>query len=392
MPFMSPWDALNPVRNPQDREAVRQLMAAQNSGPAPTQQAISNSTPLVQGQGGGGGGGGGGYMVNDPYADYRKKIMDELNKSQDSLEALRGQQGKQRPDQYSAALENALERSQGKETQTDLSPLLALMDNWYGGDMSSKLKGFYNPYTEDKKANEIAALEQAIGKRGSAISDAEAKALNDAIKSEGYIQQTLGSQLKALMPQVESKSASIQGDRLSQQRKDKYESTFGKKYRGLTQLGKQVNDATGILKKNAGLPSFGSDDRKMLASKVSQILTSYNRDYAELGALAGDDLKLLKQAIALSPSEFENTLGEMMYGPKAAQKVLTAIAQDMRQVMEQQKGYVSKMWDGGADHLLQDQIDTFDAVTQSGKGTKPTGNSIQSAAQAAIMRRAKARK
>jgi len=337
----NPWDFLDPSvvdyyspRNPQAQGAT---ITPSSSDIA----AINGKAPPPGSEGG----------VNR----YKEDILKELDKSNKRINDLRKKEFGE--DAYINSLKDALGKTEQKSTQVDLSPLMGLADNWFGGNMQS---GYKTPYTEGRKEQEIAALQNAIGKRQGAMTDAEMKSVSDAIKTEGYLQQGYSSQLKNLMkPEVSPGDARREKQVQLGVNKD-YNKEFGKGIRGLAGLTKQINGSAEILKRNGGIPDFMSEDRQLLNSKISQIITSYNRDYAQLGALAGQDLPLLQQAVGLSGQALKDYVNEKVYGPESAQKVLEELANHIDQVIRKSENVIDKNYLGMADGVYKADVKYYE--------------------------------
>ena len=235
---------------------------------------------------GGGGRPDDGKTDGDYADDINKDIYQNLKKSNARIEELRKKQIGE--DTYSQYLKDSLKNTQARETNIDLSPLMALSDNWFGGNMA----GSYNAgFTGDKKQAQILALQNALGKRQGQLSDAEQKSIADQIGKEYYGQQVMGGM-------IDSPAAPSQSENMAVSRES----------RALrTAIGTEVKDAgmsdavTGLqkmhrlqqfIKENNGIPMYGNAYIEYQRLHKDLLLTEKERQ--ALGALAGPDIGVIE--------------------------------------------------------------------------------------------------
>ena len=304
---------------------------------------------------GGGGRPDDGKTDGDYADDINKDIYQNLKKSNARIEELRKKQIGE--DTYSQYLKDSLKNTQARETNIDLSPLMALSDNWFGGNMA----GSYNAgFTGDKKQAQILALQNALGKRQGQLSDAEQKSIADQIGKEYYGQQVMGGMIDS----TQEKKPTI-GD-ARRERKDildnKYKYSRHPKHgdimKGMTDIARSSKKISGILEVRGGrVPSINSPDYAVFQSNVSRMLTNYNK-VAGLGALAGSDLDLLQKAIGLSPVAYESKLKEVIN-----RGGMEAVLKDLNNTMDAQAKAVGAdardIYGGDADETFRIQLDDY---------------------------------
>ena len=268
----------------------------------------------------------------DPYADYRANVLKQLQASQDRMGELRSQPQQQGPDSYIQAIQGALQQTGGRETQLDLSPLMALSDQWYGGNLAQNYRGT-DTYTAGRQQQDVAKLQQALGARQAQLSDAESQAIAAQLKSEAYNQQVLASQLGALTPKegrteaadAKSKKASI-ANKLAYGRPK----AEGDTMETMIDVARSTNRLKSMIASSGGkVPSIGSTDWARFKSQVSQLLTNYNKK-AGLGALAGADLRLLSDTVGVSPEAFDKAIADVV-----SRGGMTAVLEDLEKDMDE---------------------------------------------------------
>lgn len=96
---------------------------------------------------------------------YRTKIKEDINKQEGSI------------DQLNQSV-NAL---RGKDLSPDLSPLFALSDSWYGGNIS---KGYQAPMSEEERQKQVAGLQEKISKERYGLSQTEIEAMKADLSNQ----------------------------------------------------------------------------------------------------------------------------------------------------------------------------------------------------------------
>lgn len=212
---------------------------------------------------------------------------DELALAYGQQQELQNQAIKQAEEQLAAA--------RSKPQQMDLSPLIALAQSW-SQRPSNLLQAYQRPTDQGKT---IQALQEAVLKaRGGAAELARMRAKDVSQLSQQEEQMRINEELKraqiAAMGQQKEGKQDLSVKKFQRESEKEYTKTYGEPLRNLAIFGSKVSQLEKTLS-SKGDPFFGVTTAE-IESLSSSINTDYNRDIAQLGALAGGDLELIKAA------------------------------------------------------------------------------------------------
>ena len=224
-----------------------------------------------------------------PRQPMQKKQVpqeDELSKAYGQQISLQNEAIKQAEEQLAAA--------RSKPQQLDLSPLIALSQSW-SQKPNALLAAYQRP---DDQAKTVQALQEAVLKaRGGAASLAAQRAKD--VKSSQLEEQQIktNEELKRaqleIMKQQKAGKGDLQDTKFRVQVEKDYNKELGAPIKKLGTFVSKVKDLKDYLSTKGEIP-YNDPKYKAL---VSQIVTQYNQDVANLGALAGADLRLLMNAV-----------------------------------------------------------------------------------------------
>lgn len=282
------------------------------------------------------------YQPMDLMAQYNKYSPENYPESKRVMENLLRYQEESRQGQIQG-IEEAKKRLAQYAQQPDqlnLSPLVNLVDNWTGSNL---MRGYSQPKSN---AEAINALQSAI------------------LKSKGQLTESDVANLKNKQADIRGQGATIAGlvekqAELQRQAKEKdnkgndkdyYKTTefrhqfakdYGNKITGLGEFAQQANTIKDMIKRNGKLPTPGDKEYPAYKSATARLTTIYNRDVANLGALAGGDLALLQGATGQSDNWTENYFKSLAYSPEAYIGVLDRLVKgtddSVRNIGEDQK-------------------------------------------------------
>lgn len=247
-------------------------------------------------------------------------IEEQLMQSYQEQQALQSEAIKNAEDQLAAA--------RSTPQKMDLSPLIALAEQWSGSAPNTLLRT-YQPPTQNEK--QIQALQEAVLKARGGASELSRMALKDRAtlqESEAARRQRLE---EIALRRGELKSAKEDRDAFKKQQqetewREKFDKRFGDNISGLSEMAQNAKIARDIIAKKGRLPIYGDPEWTEYQGAVSSLLTRYNADKAKLGALAGADLKLLEKAVGTSIDSFDNLVKNVAgSGASGSIKVLDKI-------------------------------------------------------------------
>lgn len=212
--------------------------------------------------------------------------IEQLAQAYQEQQSLQAQAIKQAEEQLAAA--------RAKPQQMDLSPLIALAEGW-----SQQPIGLLRAYQRPQdQAKTVQALQEAVLKaRGGAAELARMRYKDVSQLELQEKQMKINEELKraqiAAMGQQKEGKGDLQERKFRNDLEEKYNKDLGVPIQKIGTFMSKVKDLKSYLSTKGEIPY---NDQKY-KSLVSQIVTQYNSDVANLGALAGADLDLLMKAI-----------------------------------------------------------------------------------------------
>jgi len=367
--------ALLPLPLPQgssqglDQNLIAQLEAAQTgqtpmsqpapamdlSAPQPTQQKIS---AVATGMGE--------APEEAPGLPAPAPLTAEQQLAQASQEAI---------DMQKSALESArsrLEEAQKTPQQFDLSPLLALGSQWTGKNL---LAGYNRPGDRTK---EIQALQEAVLKSQGNLSEVQRQAYRDVAtmeqkKREMEQERILAEKRIAADLATRGKTTTKQEQANLREDQDAYVKQYGDKFKSLSAFADKVSQLRSFLKEKNRIPTeLAGKDRSKYETLVNKIIVSYNKDIAELGALAGADLKLLQAATGQDISEITGRIKAALTGPQASIDALESLLSDTDKMFSMKEGELRQrvIYDNSSG-LLEEDRRSFEKARFGGESKVP---------------------
>jgi hypothetical protein len=289
-----------------DLAAMQQMPSAPQAAPRPMMQMPTQEDLNIENQ-----------EANAPAmpptrAERLMQVYEQQQRLQD--EAIR-------------SAEEQLSAARNRPQQMDLSPLIALAESW--SQQPSGLLRAYRPPTDQAKT--VQALQEAVLKaRGGAADLAERRETNLGKLEESKEAREQRLQEIALrkreLGQAKEERDSWRKEQKQIEYKEKFDNKYGNNIVGLTEMAQNAKIARDILNRKGRLPVIGDPEFEDYQSAVSSLLVRYNSDKAGLGALAGQDLKLLEKATGTSISSFNNLASNVAgSGAAGAIKVLDRV-------------------------------------------------------------------
>jgi hypothetical protein len=288
------------------------------------------------------------------------------------------EQQQQGVNQYEQLLKEHLAKS--VNPQLDLSPLMALSDTWYGGNLAQNYKR-----PTDSKANlqTTVELQQGLQKAKDALTDNQASTLKTKMN---YLQQADQTALNALMAQARDRETQrnagenrdFKDTKLNIDVKKDYRKNYGENIRGTASFTAHANDAYEILKRNGGTIPMTGADKAAYDTATSRMSTDYNKYIAGLGALAGSDLALINQGLGVDESIMGTFLRQgVKGGGKATMDGLQQIMDRNDAVLERARENVNEEYGGLANKAFEIDYETVKKA-RAGKlgGGSPTPDSV----------------
>jgi hypothetical protein len=173
----------------------------------------------------------------------------------------------------------------------DLSPLMQAVDNMTGSKMAQSYRG-----PKASADNDMAKVSGLAEK----LADEAARKRQLDIQMQNALKNTADQKLQAAM-QLAAFKDSLKGNGLSDKNLSDYRVNFLKDDRtkdidALNDFNSELQDyLKEIQSVGNSWETLSSDKRAKIESAYNKLVTTVNRDYAKLGALAGADLDILKK-------------------------------------------------------------------------------------------------
>lgn len=257
-----------------------------------------------------------------------------------------------------------LEAYQNQNPQIDLSPLAGLVDSWTGSNIA---RAYNRPMTKEEKDKNVAIMQDALRKSRGAIADNELELLRAALGNQYKMKElTQNDELARIKLMEAGTNRDIVNDRRREkdaiEAENKYKKEYGDAIVGLGELSQGLQRAKASIARNGGEIPLTGPEAAEFQSGLSQLITSYNRDKAKLGALAGGDLNLLVSAVAAGPDALKSWFGNQIKGGgKSTVGVLDRIQQSVDKNVYDMDSKQKKNFRGITDATHQDYVKSYEA-------------------------------
>lgn len=244
-------------------------------------------------------------------------------------------------------LENQAKAYADMPTQTDLSPLMALADTWYGGNLQ---KGYKSPTNPEERIQQLYALQQGIQKARGGLSESEIAALKDQIQGRIKLKELEAMQAERDLKRTQ---ASAIGDEVKARREERdmteNRKAFGENTKGtsakleaLTTFKHAAEEYAALLEKHGGSAPSQTDPDYLRMQSLYQAMTVPWKETANLGALSGGDVQIIKSA--LGPSTFTEWLASNAIRPGAALSNIQQVIKANDRVYERNLNQSAKIY------------------------------------------------
>jgi len=229
-----------------------------------------------------------GYGYAGPTQDEEERqIIDRLRQQQQM--ALEAQAGGLK------SAEQRLQEALAKPKEIDWSPLVALVDKWSGGNL---MQAYQRPEDRNKQ---IQQLQEAVLKARGGLSDAAIRATE---KELGFLNAKEDKAYKqANLEYTREAAAAAKQNRMmakEQERMDKIATQIGKEkpYEFVSKSNAYVNALNTYMNlvDQYKLQPITSDAKKLLENALAEVSIKY-KEAANLGALTGPDMGIIRQAL-----------------------------------------------------------------------------------------------
>lgn len=277
--------------------------------------------------------------ISDPYAPLLQEF--DARRQAAIEEEKRGIAG------YEDLLQTHLDKT-GQGQKVDLSPLMALSDSWFGGNLA----GNYKRPTDSKSALETtAALQQGLQKARGSLTDNEMQnlALRANILQKSDESKANQAIAKARLEESKNSRGGHEGFRVGKEEvrnRENFDKTIGQPMQMKGQFIEALSDVKNVLRSNGNkVPAVNSPEYTKYKSAVDRMLVRYNSDIAKLGALAGADLTLLSGATATSPEMMKTWFNEKLQGGvEGTLQVLDALEKGVDAGVEEDSARAIDTW------------------------------------------------
>jgi hypothetical protein len=311
-----------------------------------------------------------------------KALLDQINEQ--GLAAVGDQRGSLKEKEQMLK-----DYMQTMSPQTDFSPLMALVDTWYGGNLS---KGYTKPMSGADVFGGSQGLQGGIDKARLGVSATESEKLKQELQGRLKLRELEAMEankrlMKATTQDLANKNYDFKVNQAKEANREKFEKTFGPQLEQANILNRSVNTLKAILQKGGKIPY----DDPIFKGAASALATAYNTGIAKLGALAGADLNLIERGTGVSTSirglletQFtgstpENMIQQMENLQKVTDQVMDLVDQKQKDI-----------WQGSTDNLMKTARDAYGRSKELGIEAAGGGTSTpdySSAADAELKRR-----
>lgn len=184
--------------------------------------------------------------------------------------------------------------------QVDISPLMALADSWYGGELS---QGYTKPMSGADVFNGSHNLQGGIDKARLGVSDTESDKLKQELMGRMKLREIQAMEvnkklMRATTQDLANKNYDFKVNRAKEANREKFDKIYTPTVNTVSNIAASTKKVREVL---AGKNEMSKEDLAYITSAASQLAINYNK-VAELGALAAQDLPLLENTIGLATS------------------------------------------------------------------------------------------
>lgn len=264
-------------------------------GPAPgeltqtavNQEALQNTAPGSGGQAAMALSGAGTPVRRNAEDPDMQRYIDYLNQlDTKGKEVVAAQQAG--VDQYG----RSLEATKALPGQLDLSPLMALSDTWYGGNLS---KGYTKPASTEQRTQDIMALQNALSRQKAGVSETELGLIKQRLGGEEALAGMKNAREMAALRKQEHQLAKDQRQDFKDAQEDQRQmealmkSDDFKAVGGMAKSVEAISALKGFIREN-GLPNILTNNEKLNTfNSLYESAKLSIKDAEQLGALTKSD-------------------------------------------------------------------------------------------------------
>jgi hypothetical protein len=310
-----------------------------------------------------------------------KALLDQINEQ--GLAAVGDQRGSLKEKEQMLK-----DYMQTMSPQTDFSPLMALVDTWYGGNLS---KGYTKPMSGADVFGGSQGLQGGIDKARLGVSATESEKLKQELQGRLKLRELEAMEankrlMKATTQDLANKNYDFKVNQAKEANREKFEKTFGSELDQVFILNRSANTVKQML--SGGEIPYTDPTFKAAASSLA---TAYNTGVAKLGALAGADLNLIERGTGIATS-LQGLISNNFMGSNAAK--IKQQMEDLQKVTDQIMDKVDQkqkaMWKGDTDEQMNIARNQYAISRQLGVDAAGGASSMpdfSSAADAELKRR-----
>jgi hypothetical protein len=323
-----------------------------------------------------------GYGYAGPTEEERQ-IIDRLRQQQQM--ALEAQAGGLK------TAEQRLKEALAKPKEIDWSPLVALVDKWSGGNL---MQAYQRPEDRNKQ---IQQLQEAVLKARGGLSDAAIRATEKELESIN--RQKENEYKRANLEYTREATAAAKQNRLQakeQERMDKLAKDIGKEkpYEFVSKSNAYVNALNTYmdLVEQYKLQPITSDAKKLLENALAEVSIKY-KEAANLGALTGPDMGIIRQALpdATSLGEYVKNKAGFGTGADGIMKVLQQAKSSVKKDVDMAIGDLTTRYGKrGGQEYIEPLKRNFEQVYNASSVTPPAFDKATLNAEMERRRKAKA--
>ena len=217
--------------------------------------------------------------------DYKQRAADQAGQTQKQLEFLANQ-----------------------PMQTDLSPLLALSDQWFGGKSA---RNYQRPPTPMERMQQYSGLQQALQKQQTGLMNQELNILQKMAERQ-LREKQIGTSLDQSL--IKSQDKRNRADTLQTRRFVKEWVNDKENGRYLAKLAQNVPILDEVIAELETKPGGAHDwlPSDEMKARLAQLIVWYNSGEANLGALSEGDRQILNDIFGGDPTSVLNTFKQRL--------------------------------------------------------------------------------
>jgi hypothetical protein len=245
-----------------------------------------------------------GAALRDPASNIKTFQNYQTNKSADIqalLDQLNAQGGRSVDAQrrglgdQEALLKNYLDNV---KPGVDLSPLMALADTWYGGNLA---KGYKAPISGQDIMNTQRGLMGDAQKSRLGVTEAEGDRLKQELMGRLKLRELEAMELekrlkRETLQDLTNKNKDYKEDKFTYEQRRNFTKDYGETLNAMADVNTDAIGIKRILAASDGVPVVNSE----LLSRAASLASFYNQSRAKLGALSGPDKSMIDNALMVS--------------------------------------------------------------------------------------------